>query len=132
MWQKVLEMKYQIVFRCLKSSIWAYFNFHESNCWWHIYVFLSYSFNIDNLYEERAYLINLNLSLCYEANQPCDIIIPIMVNNLLRKQVCDWGTEYRIPGKLVHLKQFYWVNQRDWTTARLWLLPYIGFFFASV
>ncbi|XP_062579219.1 uncharacterized protein LOC134241150, partial [Saccostrea cucullata] len=40
------------------------------------------------------YLVNLNISVCLESGQPCGTIIPVFVNSLLPKQVCEKGLDF--------------------------------------
>lgn len=49
-----------------------------------------YSFTIDNFQGERFFLVNMNLSLCFEAYEDCIRRISIFENTLLPKRRCPW------------------------------------------
>lgn len=52
--------------------------------------FYVYSFTIDNFQGERFFLVNMNLSLCFEAHGDCIRRISILENTLLPKRRCPW------------------------------------------
>ncbi|CAG2190131.1 unnamed protein product [Mytilus edulis] len=53
-------------------------------------------FNIDNLYEDRKYLVNVNLTLTFEAGGPETSHHVIFKNTLFPKQSCDWSSDFHI------------------------------------
>jgi hypothetical protein len=46
------------------------------------------------------YLVNMNVSLCTEAGQPCDVIIPIFDNSALPKETCNRKQDFLDQGKI--------------------------------
>ncbi|XP_052081234.1 uncharacterized protein LOC127719258 [Mytilus californianus] len=60
-----------------------------------LYGVIQISFTIDNLYEEKLYLVNLNVSVRFDARTQPQYNI-IMKNNLLPKAVCDWTSDFYI------------------------------------
>ncbi|KAK6174798.1 hypothetical protein SNE40_013376 [Patella caerulea] len=49
-------------------------------------------FVIDDLSSEKKFLVNLNISVCLEANKPCLISIPVLTNARIPKLICDWDS----------------------------------------
>ena len=43
---------------------------------------------------KSMYFVNLNISMCLEANQKCDIIVQVLNGTLLPKGPCDWKTGF--------------------------------------
>lgn len=64
-------------------------------------IVISFSFTLDNLYNSRQYLLNLNISQCYEAD--CAVTHVVLTNSLLSKPVCDWSMDYLIKSRLAHI-----------------------------
>lgn len=60
-------------------------------------LFCYYSFKIVDLEAERKYMVNLDFSVCMETNGTCEISVPVLVNTLLPKPVCDWDNDFVIP-----------------------------------
>ena len=54
-------------------------------------------FKIVDLEAERKYMVNLDFSICMETNGTCEISVPVLVNTLLPKPVCDWDNDFVIP-----------------------------------
>ncbi|XP_076086791.1 uncharacterized protein LOC143057371 [Mytilus galloprovincialis] len=66
------------------------------NQYFDLYGVLLVSFNIDNLYEDRKYLVNVNLTLTFEAGGPETSHHVIFKNTLFPKQSCDWSSDFHI------------------------------------
>lgn len=66
----------------------------------HVSFHFCFSFTVENLYREGAYLLSANISQCYEANQDCAINHVLFTNSLLPKSVCNWSSDYKIASKL--------------------------------
>jgi hypothetical protein len=45
----------------------------------------------------QTYRVNMNLTVCFEANGPCMIIAPVLINTILPKPVCNWKTGFIDP-----------------------------------
>ncbi|XP_069109897.1 uncharacterized protein [Argopecten irradians] len=54
-------------------------------------------YTIYNLESEGMYLVNFDLSLCFETSS-CEWTAPILKNSLLPKQSCDWNRPMADPG----------------------------------
>ena len=50
--------------------------------------------------EAGMFLVNLNISVCLESGQPCGTVIPVFVNSLLPKEVCQRGQDFINNGML--------------------------------
>lgn len=50
--------------------------------------------------EGGEYLVNMNMSVCLESVQPCHSIIPVFVNTILPKEVCNRNQNFRDKGKM--------------------------------
>lgn len=60
-----------------------------------------YSFMITDLVyngEGGEYLVNLNMSVCLESRRACNPIIPVLVNTILPKGVCNRNHDFRDKG----------------------------------
>ncbi|KAK3589057.1 hypothetical protein CHS0354_008707 [Potamilus streckersoni] len=55
------------------------------------------SYSVFDLASEKKYLLNLNLSICFEA-EACVITQPVFKNVKLPKVLCDWNSSFLIPG----------------------------------
>lgn len=67
---------------------------------------------------DGMYLVNLNISVCLESGQPCSTVIPVFVNSLLPKEVCDRGLDFINKGKnsfVVYSKKL--SQKRAWLVA---------------
>lgn len=42
----------------------------------------------------------MNMSVCLESGQPCDPIIPVFVNTVLPKEVCNRNQDFRDKGQM--------------------------------
>jgi hypothetical protein len=58
------------------------------------------SFRIDDLKEEQSFQVNMDISVCFESNGICEIKMPVFENMRLPKPMCNWNTDFAIPGKL--------------------------------
>ncbi|CAC5375019.1 unnamed protein product [Mytilus coruscus] len=54
-------------------------------------------YDIDDLRYKRQYVVNIHLSVCFEATGPCAISIPVLTNAILPKSVCDWKSNFIDP-----------------------------------
>ena len=52
--------------------------------------FLSFSYDIQDMQYEGAYLVSANFSTCFEARAPCAHEIVFLDNVFLSKKTCDW------------------------------------------
>ncbi|KAK3609657.1 hypothetical protein CHS0354_035942 [Potamilus streckersoni] len=49
-------------------------------------------YNFQELPEERKYIVNLYLSICFNArSSTCDIVIPVLEHTVMPKAVCTWN-----------------------------------------
>ena len=55
---------------------------------------------VHDLVGEAAYLMNLNVSVCYEANAACHSEIVIFDDTLLPKTTCQWDNDFVSEGNL--------------------------------
>jgi len=54
---------------------------------------------IDDLKDERLYLINMNFSACFDAQDDSTCVsVPIFVNTELPKLLCNWDLSFNIKG----------------------------------
>ncbi|VDI79784.1 Hypothetical predicted protein [Mytilus galloprovincialis] len=54
-------------------------------------------YDIEDLKYKRQYVVNLQLSVCFETTGPCTISIPVLTNAILPKSVCDWKNNFIDP-----------------------------------
>lgn len=58
-------------------------------------VILSYnnflSLELHDLPYQKKYLINLDVSVCFESGGSCEISVPVLENAALPKADCDWS-----------------------------------------
>ena len=45
------------------------------------------------MYGERLYLVNMNLSFCFESSGPCHKTIVVFQDTLLPKTACGWNSQ---------------------------------------
>ena len=62
-----------------------------------------YSYNIFNLESKDTYLVNFDLSLCFET-MSCEWTVPILKDTYLPKQSCDWNRPMVDTGNLKRYK----------------------------
>ncbi|VDI16062.1 Hypothetical predicted protein [Mytilus galloprovincialis] len=56
-------------------------------------------FIINNLPSENLYLVNMNLSVCFESSGACEVgPVNIFVNTLLHKKTCDFSNDFVVTG----------------------------------
>ena len=55
---------------------------------------------MEDLPDKNSYIVNLELSICLEAGEPCDIKKVVLENILLPKLPCDYNTDFKFPGKI--------------------------------
>jgi len=94
-----------------------------------------FRFSVDNLYEEKNYLISMNLTTSFEASGPVDSHVVVSKNYLLPKQTCQWKSDYFIKGLLFN---FLHTNLRF--TSLIWggfnnrksFYPFVFFYWCMV
>ena len=52
-----------------------------------------------DLQKERKFIVNLDLSVCVETNGACLDDIVLFKDAAVPKILCNWDTEFSIPGK---------------------------------
>ncbi|VDI36462.1 Hypothetical predicted protein, partial [Mytilus galloprovincialis] len=53
--------------------------------------------NVYDVYNEKQFLVNMNVSICFEDGGPCDLDnIPVLENSLLNKGQCDFNTQFPV------------------------------------
>lgn len=55
------------------------------------------SYSLEDLTDDRAYLVSLNVSVCTEST--CDATYVILNNMVLPKQPCSWSEGFAVPGQ---------------------------------
>ncbi|KAK3101936.1 hypothetical protein FSP39_007496 [Pinctada imbricata] len=55
------------------------------------------SFTIHEMYGQKYYRVDMTTSVCFNASQSCDIVVPIFQNTLLPKSICSYDTDFYIP-----------------------------------
>ena len=58
-----------------------------------------FRYKIEELENERVYLVSINVSICLESNAPCEQDLKILENIKLPKSLCDFSQGFAIPGK---------------------------------
>jgi hypothetical protein len=58
---------------------------------------------MDNLYNERKYVMSLNVSQCYESSGTCSLHHTLFRDALIPKGVCDWSMDYNIKGVYIYI-----------------------------
>ena len=78
--------------------------------------FSNCSFSIEDLWSKHMYLVNLNLSLCWDSVGSCDLdSVNILDNVLIQKKACDWSLTFPVSGKCCRATSFdqtfcdYWI-----------------------
>jgi hypothetical protein len=56
-------------------------------------------YNILDLQKERKFIVNLDLSVCVETDGGCLHDIVLFKDTAVPKILCNWDTEFSIPGK---------------------------------
>lgn len=57
-------------------------------------IFLFCSFIIEDFKVSRQYMVNFNLSVCFETYYPCAIHVPVLRNTQLPKRICNWKNDF--------------------------------------
>ncbi|XP_063447896.1 uncharacterized protein LOC134727443 [Mytilus trossulus] len=70
-------------------------------------------FTVNNLLTENLYLVNMNLSICFESSGACEVgPVNILVNTLLHKKPCDFSSDFAVTGfSLEAMKQTYHLSE---------------------
>jgi hypothetical protein len=55
--------------------------------------------SVYNLGGEGKYIVNMNLSVCLEANAACQTNVQVLKNAVLPKLNCDWDADFIDPSK---------------------------------
>lgn len=58
-----------------------------------------FSYKIDSWDGSRTYVVDLNISVCLEYDQPCFQHVAVLRQTLMPKVLCDWTNGYFIKGK---------------------------------
>ncbi|CAG2244639.1 unnamed protein product [Mytilus edulis] len=71
-------------------------------------------YSIDDLPEQRKFLVNMNISVCFESDDPCLYDFVLFKDSLIPKILCDWESGFSIPGfSLNNFIQYYGYNTSD-------------------
>ena len=65
---------------------------------WLILIYFLYSYKIENLNGARSFVVDLNISVCLEHDQPCVDNVAVLQKVLMPKVLCDWTNGYSLPG----------------------------------
>lgn len=68
----------------------------------HCQLFASHRYKVTDLIGERQYLLDLKLKACFDATQPCQLIVNILSNYIVTKPRCAWYTGFVQTGKQKH------------------------------
>ena len=68
----------------------------------HCQLFASHRYKVTDLTGERQYLLDLKLKACFDATQPCQLIVNILSNYIVTKPRCAWYTGFVQTGKQKH------------------------------
>lgn len=66
--------------------------------WFPPFLIFFIRYSIDDLADERKFLVNMNISVCFESDAPCLYDIVLFQDSLLPKIMCDWESGFSIPG----------------------------------
>lgn len=61
--------------------------------------FLFTRYTIDDLKGEKQFLVNMDISVCFEAHGPCVLKIPILTEVRLPKPLCNLESGFSFPSK---------------------------------
>lgn len=53
---------------------------------------LLFSYSVKDMYGERKYLVNMNMSFCFESSGACLLSFKILEDTLLPKVLCSWDS----------------------------------------
>ena len=62
------------------------------------YIFILYSFTIEDLVSDNVFVFNMNVSVCLESSGLCEVQLHVFKGAKLPKQTCNWNTDYKIKG----------------------------------
>jgi hypothetical protein len=48
-------------------------------------------FSVHDLTAAKQYMLNMNMSVCFEKEGPCIVSVPVFENTKLPKLGCDWS-----------------------------------------
>lgn len=68
-----------------------------------IFTVLQYSYSLLDLESENVFVVNMNLSVCYESAGPCEISIPVFDQHKLNKPACNWTRGFAVNGRFLLL-----------------------------
>lgn len=70
------------------------------------------SYSLEDLTDDRAYLVSLNVSVCTEST--CDATYVILNKMVLPKQPCSWSEGFAVPGQSLNLCYFIeWISVNE-------------------
>ena len=61
---------------------------------YHLYGVMRLDFTVHNLVIDDSYLVTMDLSLCFESNNSCEVVQNIFTDYKLRRKACDWSSGY--------------------------------------
>lgn len=56
------------------------------------------SFSLVNFFNDRKYLLNMNISHSYESSRNDSVLHILFKDSLIPKGVCEWSMDYNIKG----------------------------------
>lgn len=75
-----------------------------NKCKWS-YIILNiffYSFTIDDLPDDKMFIVSMNVSVCFDANSTCeDDIVNVLDSALLPKQQCKYSEDFNVEGTII-------------------------------
>lgn len=64
-----------------------------------LFLFLYFnSFSLVNFFNDRKYLLNMNISHSYESSRNDTVLYVLFKDSLIPKDVCEWSMDYNIKG----------------------------------
>uniref|UniRef100_K1QZL7 Uncharacterized protein n=1 Tax=Magallana gigas TaxID=29159 RepID=K1QZL7_MAGGI len=73
------------------------------------------TFSLVNFFNDRKYLLNMNISHSYESSRNDTVLYVLFKDSLIPKDVCEWSMDYNIKG----FSLFLWKVDRHLPTAKL-------------
>ncbi|XP_062596534.1 uncharacterized protein LOC134257978, partial [Saccostrea cucullata] len=61
-----------------------------------LYGIYKISILMENFYNERKYLMSMNISQCYESSQNCHLDLVVFKNSLIPKGICSWSMDFNM------------------------------------
>lgn len=78
------------------------------------------SYSLEDLTDDRAYLVSLNVSVCTEST--CDATYVILNKMVLPKQPCSWSEGFAVPGQSLNLCYFIeWISVNEMLEQLSWI-----------